>query len=211
MYISLSCVQSLQQVVVQTYPYFTPQHHLLLPFHNADETALLRVPTLWKLSLPQGCQVPHLGPVAFVVCCTISAVCVSPNPIGKLRRKTEGSIDEKHPNPAGTEEENRKIVGALNLLAPGGTLRVNWEINALVKNRNMDRLSEKTLMRCCLEATRSIDEKHPNLVEKLRRKTERLLTNCWWKTSQPEREAREENRRLVARPPSPKGDAEEEL
>ena len=33
-----------------------------------------------------------------------------------------------------TAEENRKIVGALNFLAPEGTLKKSWEIHALVKN-----------------------------------------------------------------------------
>lgn len=71
LYIGLSCIQSLQPVVVQVCPYFTPL------CHKADETALSRVPNLQKLSLPQACQVPHPGPVAFDVCCTIGAVCVS--------------------------------------------------------------------------------------------------------------------------------------
>ena len=39
------------------------------------------------------------------------------------RRKTKRSIDEKPPNPVGTVEENRKIVGALNFLAPEGMLK----------------------------------------------------------------------------------------
>ncbi len=33
------------------------------------------------------------------------------------------SIDEKPPNPMRIEEENRKIVGALNFLAPEGMLK----------------------------------------------------------------------------------------
>lgn len=70
LYIGLSCIQSLQPVVVQVCPYFTPL------CHKADETALSRVPNLQKLTLPQACQVPHPGPVAFDVCCTIGAVCV---------------------------------------------------------------------------------------------------------------------------------------
>lgn len=40
-------------------------------FITPGETALSRVPILQRLSLPQGCQVPHLGSVAFLVCCTI--------------------------------------------------------------------------------------------------------------------------------------------
>lgn len=64
MYISLSCIQSLQQVFVQVSPYFTPLRHL-----RPMKTALLRAQTLQKLSLAQECQVPPPGPGAYVVCC----------------------------------------------------------------------------------------------------------------------------------------------
>lgn len=51
----------------------TPLRHLLLRLQPCRRCPL---PTLQKLSLPQGCQVPHTGQVAFDVRCTIGAVCV---------------------------------------------------------------------------------------------------------------------------------------
>ena len=62
--------------------------------------------------------------------------------------KLKRLINEKPPNPGGTAEENRKIVGALNFLAPRGALK----------------------------KSSAVGEKPLNLVGTLERKTERY--NC---------------------------------